>query len=51
VDAVPGLEDELLHLRVPTTGLVSEMNACFEEFLDTDADAAHVLLTLPMVAA
>ena len=43
VDAVAGLEDESLHLGVPATGLMAEMNACFEEFFDSDG--AHVVDT------
>src|SRR5690606_25853465 len=34
VDAVPLREDELPHLRVPTAGLVAEMYAGLQEFLD-----------------
>ena len=36
VNAVAGVEDELLHLGVPTLGLVSEMNAGFQQFLYTN---------------
>jgi hypothetical protein len=32
VNAVAGIKDERLHLRVPTFGLVSEMDASFEKF-------------------
>jgi hypothetical protein len=33
VDAVARREDETLHLRIPTTGLVSEVDACFQQFV------------------
>ena len=36
VDAVAGIENEGLHLRVPATGLVTEMHACFEELFNAD---------------
>jgi hypothetical protein len=36
VDPVAGLEDERLHLGVPTTGLVSEMDTRFEQLLQSD---------------
>jgi hypothetical protein len=35
-------EDERLHLGVPTTGLVSEMDTRFEQFFDTNG--GHVSL-------
>lgn len=43
IDAVPCVENELLHLRVPSAGLVSEVDACFEKFFNSDVtgDAAH----------
>ena len=33
VDAVSSREDESLHLRIPTAGLVSEVDACLEQFV------------------
>jgi len=36
VDAVPLHEDELLHLRVPTAGLMPEVHTGFEQFLHRD---------------
>ncbi len=33
VDAVALREDEPLHLRIPTAGLVSEMDTCLEQFV------------------
>ena len=36
VDAVALGEDELLHLRVPTTGLVTEVQACLQHFAHSD---------------
>ena len=41
VNAVAGIEDELLHLGVPTFGLVSEMNTCFQQFFNSD-DLSHI---------
>jgi hypothetical protein len=38
MDAVAGVEDEGLHLGVPTAGLMSEMNACVQQFLNANAD-------------
>ena len=32
VDAIALGEDETLHLRVPTTGLVTEVDTCIEQF-------------------
>ena len=36
VDAVALGEDELLHLRVPTTGLVAEVQACLQHVAHID---------------
>ena len=36
VDAVAGAVDETAHLRVPTTGLMSEVNSVFQALLDRD---------------
>ena len=36
VDAVALGEDELLHLRVPTTGLVAEVQACLQHVAHSD---------------
>ena len=33
VDAVPFREDESPHLRIPTAGLVSEVDTCLEQFV------------------
>ena len=37
VDPVARFEDELLHLGIPTLGLVSEMNTRFQQFLQSNA--------------
>jgi hypothetical protein len=37
VNPVAGVEDELLHLGIPTTRLMSEMDACFQQFLNANA--------------
>ena len=43
VDAVALGEDETLHLRVPATGLVSEVNAALEELASGDDGHDRVL--------
>ena len=37
VDSVALRKNVALHLRVPTTSLVSEVYACVEQFLNTDS--------------
>ena len=44
VDAIAGIEDERLHLGIPTLGLVSEMNARFQQFLNANANHNFPLL-------
>src|SRR5699024_459932 len=46
VDAVALGEDEALHLRVPTTGLMSEVNAAVEQLADGDDGHADALLSV-----
>ena len=46
VDAVALGEDEALHLRVPTTGLVSKVNAAVEQLADGDDGHADALLSV-----
>src|SRR5207245_4593122 len=36
VNAVPGIEDEFLHLGVPPFGLMSEVDPCFQQFLNAN---------------
>jgi hypothetical protein len=38
VDAVARVEDEGLHLGIPTLGLVSKVDACFQQFFNADTD-------------
>lgn len=38
VNAVAGVEDEFFHLRVPSAGLMAEMDARVEQFLDPNTD-------------
>jgi hypothetical protein len=37
VNPVARVEDELLHLGIPTLGLVPEVNTRFQQFLDANA--------------
>ena len=47
VDAIARIEDERFHLRVPAFGLMSEMDACFQQFFyaDTNHDIFLLLKT------
>ena len=47
VDTVTGTEDILLHLRVPTAGLVAEMHTGFEKLLHRNL--GHLILLHKMV--
>ena len=38
MDAIARVEDERLHLGIPTLGLMSEMDAAFQQFFYADAD-------------
>ena len=46
VDAVALGEDEALHLRVPTAGLMSEVNAAVEQLANGDDGHADALLSV-----
>ena len=51
VDAVALGEDELLHLRVPTTGLVAEVQACLQHVAHIDLPGhAHLRAAAPPVS-
>src|SRR3954447_18703031 len=44
VNAVASPVDEGFHLRIPTVGLVTEMDACFQELADGEFWHSHSLL-------
>ena len=46
MDPIAGFEDELLHLGVPTLGLMSEMNARLQQFFDANAQHSIYFLWL-----
>ena len=52
VDAVALGEDELLHLRVPTTGLVAEVQACLQHIahIDLSHGITTSFLSVPCLA-
>src|SRR5947208_174010 len=47
VDTVAGIKDERSHLGVPTTGLVSEVDARFQQFFNADTDHRFPLVVSP----
>jgi hypothetical protein len=47
VDAVARVEDERFHLGIPALGLVSEMNASFQQFFYTDSN--NITHNFPLV--
>jgi hypothetical protein len=46
VDVVAGTEDEITHLRVPTVGLMAEVNASFQQLAHAVIGQRHYLLRL-----
>jgi len=47
MNPVAGVEDEPLHLRIPTPGLVSEMDARFQQFFYANANHNFPLVKSP----
>jgi hypothetical protein len=47
MNAVARVEDERLHLGIPTLRLMSEMDACFQQLFYTDADHNFPLVKSP----
>src|SRR5439155_1181116 len=47
VDTVAGIKDERSHLGVPTTGLVSEVDARFQQFFNANTDHSFPLVISP----
>jgi hypothetical protein len=48
MDAVASVEDERLHLGVPTLRLMSKVDACFQQFFNADSTHNFPLVKTPI---
>src|SRR5437870_1546943 len=51
MNPVTGLEDELLHLGIPSFSLVSEMDAGVQQFFNADTEHSFPLVRSPLAHA